>query len=1180
MPLRPALLMAFPILFAKLLSSQAPATPVFQPPPGVLSCPATVTVSENTPAAILIVTTDGSLPQPTSTPSPSSFSVSGPTTFRAIALSPNGSNNPSSYPSSGESIAIYNCGAVLGFADLHTHPASHLAFASDSNGNNGLFWGKPADDGNPQSFTPSNDLPECDSFDHNSGTIDPVQMFSDWALLSGFQKTVQIPNQDNGSGNPAFTSWPASVSITHQQMDISSIQRAFAGGLRLLFASVTDDELVTDLWQQKWSPNGAPPPVHHLLFDLTSAERQLTYIQNLASANSAWMQIVTSPSDARTAISNGKLAIVLSVEMDTLSPAQILLLANTFDVRHVIPIHLVDNPFFGGTALYNDEFNAENPFFNGSFYNPEPDNNVSFNLSSTQSVLTPLFPSMITAGLNLNGINPASIVPGLGLVCNQNLVLAALGIPPQPCPVYTGEFGYLPWPLPPVPAGTLGPPGQVNQTGLMLNGTPFLSLMQAQCGSAPCGLLLDVAHMGQNSALGALTLAEQYQYPLMDSHTGLRCDNAACSTPYGSIPSGGNERSLPTSQLQRIKNLGGVIGLGVASDGELSGISDPDPVGSWINKYSMAWSLMGGKGVAVGTDANGLSPLMPNDVIATNYPVTVGRDFGGMNLSPIPQLILGNRTFDFEKDGMATYGLLPDLLQAASLRTQGIGPSVQAPEAALRAIFHSAEDTIEMWEKVVQAEANIPPGGSNQIPSKCSIIIEGPWNQGVDNPVLGQPIQFYTDVFDQNGEPILFPVEVTYGGNVAFFPPPHLMTGLDHISGTITTPGSYTLTASFSSVSNFSCSASIKFPPVLNSITSPLAPAPFQTVVPLANANGATPLTLTGVGFSAVTSVSFGTVSVPVAPSSDTSLVVTAPPYSGPLDQAANVSVTASNQLTSNALSIEYFEPNLPTVTASSTESCKDVSSFLLEAYVQDATGALIENAPITFKVAGLSSTDSTQTSGEASYVGGFASLRPPNQQNYSGTATYRGFATNFLLTTPLPPSPVTCRGYNVATRPLGQGAIFQGLSVCLACGMRDLPEYFNDTKYYIDDLVNLGVVLPLGHNFAPDRPVTSAVFLAALSKVLAPGLSRLIRIPTNAERQSPTAITRGQAASIVTHLIGVKEVTGTDQLRINAVVKAGYLRTINGQSAPDQPLTRIEMVNLLWHVARFELAALASVKK
>jgi hypothetical protein len=281
------------------------------------------------------------------------------------------------------------------------------------------------------------------------------------------------------------------------------------------------------------------------------------------------------------------------------------------------------------------------------------------------------------------------------------------------------------------------------------------------------GLLLDVAHMGQKSATTALTLAQQYRYPVMDSHTGIRCD-VNCSTPFGSPPNAAtsaglpvNERSLLTSHVQIIKQLGGVIGLGEVP--ALLGTPpapDPDPVQTWINNYSIALSLMGGKGVAIGTDADGLSPMLQQDTIATNYPITVASKFGcpaGCPPNGLPPYQLGNRTYNFQNDGIATYGLLPDFIQAASQSRPIPVPKVidaacvqkctddyltcvqnwqpgdhpagtpspcpanevtcraacpftgggtkpgPAPTAQITALFHSAEDTIEMWEKVENA---------------------------------------------------------------------------------------------------------------------------------------------------------------------------------------------------------------------------------------------------------------------------------------------------------------------------------------------------------------------------------------------------------------------------------------------------------------------------------------------
>jgi hypothetical protein len=147
-------------------------------------------------------------------------------------------------------------------------------------------------------------------------------------------------------------------------------------------------------------------------------------------------------------------------------------------------------------------------------------------------------------------------------------------------------------------------------------------------------------------------------------------------------------------------------------------ISHGDPVGNWFKDYISALSLMGGKGVAIGTDANGLSPQIPFDEwpFPTSFPITVASKFAPPSGAPTPALPpykLGSRTYDFHRDGIANYGLLPDFFQAVSERGSNPGSTGYT---ALNALYHSAEDVIEMWEKV-EAAAPLVCSGTNGQPS-------------------------------------------------------------------------------------------------------------------------------------------------------------------------------------------------------------------------------------------------------------------------------------------------------------------------------------------------------------------------------------------------------------------------------------------------------------------------------
>jgi hypothetical protein len=1212
------------LFFSNALCAQI-QPPVFSSSPTApVECPLTVTVSDPTSNAVLEITSDGSSPSSSTgvpTPAPTILQVNSTTTLRAIALLPNGSNNPSSYLSSAEVDATYNC-QVWGFADLHTHPATHLGFGADANGNNGLIWGKPADDGNLNTLTTSLSLPPCNPSTHNPQASGVVQTMSDSQIVSQAQSgNEKLPYTDNGQGDNAFSSWPASKSILHQQMDINSLQRAFAGGLRLLFASTTDDELTFDLWNQNFNALGQSPPVPNANFDFDHAQTQLKYIHELVAAN-PWMQIVTTPTEARKAINTGHLAVVLSLEMDNLSLTQIQYLVQNQDVRHVIPIHLVNNPDFGGTAVYNDLFNSENSWFHGTFFKTDTDSNVN-EAPNPPEVLVAVSANSLsgfggTSGLvdagggvliALGAIGPFGWLADAVIAITGAVVVTANNLP-------NGAFGYLPG------AASNPPPyGNKDINDLGLNTTNFRTLMQMQCGTSPCDLLLDVVHMGKKSADAALSLAETYNYPVMDSHTGIRCDGMEAPTPTapatnvscvpgGQLPSLSwpktsstansiNERSLPLSQVLRIKKLGGVVGFGMESASEGSGIFDLDPVATWMGKYAAALSYMGGRRVAIGSDTNGLSPLIENDPFgASQYdPVTVEVTFGPPSPASQPQQFqdllnnqfsLGQKKFLLQQDGIATYGLMPDFFQGAwravqAGRVPGVPATASGKVDVIQALYNSAEDTIEMWEKVVAAEPLIPPPNTNQIATKCTISGSGPWVSGRNAYEIGKPIIFYTAIYDQNSQPLTFPVQVSYTGNIPGLPSPHSAVGLDQISVTPQAATTYTVTATVTSVSTLRCSPSplnVPIPPVLSAVSSPITHDPNGVWNILANSDGSTLLTLTGQGFLNVSSVSIGGTLIGVHPIIDTSVQVLAPKYSGPLYQNVSVFVGTAGGLQSDSASIQYFTPGVPFVDAYSGRSCDGTASFTVEAFVDDSNGALVFNAPILFNIGSFSTTVKTDpTFGEADVTALMSSLTPAGQSRYSGSATYQGKRAPFAIAQPPVVNIASCRGLdNALSSGIDNGSIFNG-NICVACQIADLPDYFNDSKYFVDDLIRLGALIPLQNRIYPNSPVSQSEFLYSLRKVLSPALGARLRSADGVSERTRIPMTRGKAVDLVSSLLLGQNAPTDTPSRLHTLTAAGYLRADSLKLSVDQPLTRAEMIELLWHVARLEVSSLGKMK-
>jgi len=132
---------------------------------------------------------------------------------------------------------------LWGFADLHAHPASHLAFGAERNPDGsfefGIFWGKPGLRWDRVNL--AEDLPPCDADSHT--VIDdggPVRKGVRQRVLRHLD--AMTPDRlHQPAGCPAFSGWPHARSLMHQQMHVAWIRRAWEGGLRLMIACATDN---------------------------------------------------------------------------------------------------------------------------------------------------------------------------------------------------------------------------------------------------------------------------------------------------------------------------------------------------------------------------------------------------------------------------------------------------------------------------------------------------------------------------------------------------------------------------------------------------------------------------------------------------------------------------------------------------------------------------------------------------------------------------------------------------------------------------------------------------------------------------------------------------------------------------------------------------------------------------
>jgi hypothetical protein len=427
-------------------------------------------------------------------------------------------------------------------------------------------------------------------------------------------------------------------------MYFSWIQRAYQGGQRVLVALAVNSKLLADITMG----NGDGPDD-----DLASGDMQISEIKAFVLRHSDFMQVVTNSAELLNAVSspNNKLAVVLGVELDNIGdlagnqPASAINVAvqHLYDegVRYIFPIHLVDNPI-GGSAVYQDLFNVADAYEEGAngyaLACAAPADNILYAYTPPPSVF------MDAAFVKLGSI---PTVPPAHAACYV------------PCTGLAGQSANC-------------QVGNVNSLGLTVAGQQAIQYMMG------LHMLIDIDHMSQNSANMTLAAAQRnqpYPYPLNSGHNGIRgasLPGASAGTP--------SERSLTAAQYGLIGKLHGMAGVGSA---KLT-------ADQWLSLNTQILRAMGpGAVAAFGTDINGMEFAMP--------PRTGSAVQYGTVAFPLPMSKEGNQSWDYNKVGVAHYGMLPDYLQDVQ--------SLPGGSAVVSNMLRGAQYFYETWRL---AEGNPP----------------------------------------------------------------------------------------------------------------------------------------------------------------------------------------------------------------------------------------------------------------------------------------------------------------------------------------------------------------------------------------------------------------------------------------------------------------------------------------
>lgn len=502
-------------------------------------------------------------------------------------------------------------GPVWGFADLHNHVFNHLTFGgrliagrvTEHPLSGDIAAGLRTENGMRHA------LEECE---HHHGAAPGDQSLSVTAEFCHVRE-----------GFPTFDGWPKATTTMHEQVYVDWLRRAWQGGLRIVHVDAGNSAFAAQVFGEANFWLGGPKNPFKTC-DVNAIERTLDAVDEfVAGEGDGWTEIARSSVDARRIVAEGKLAIVLGVEVDALGdyfttcPQDNALFSRiqkrecrafpsgdrdaarsaihtTLEwlhergIVHVIPIHVIENAF-GTPATYGREFDINSQWANGKGYPLRNgwDDHIRYVLND-DNVDNNSFLTWILSYLD-------DVAPKFDPSRVQG------GVPPD------GRIGH------------------TAAAGLTEAGTILLTEMKE------LGMLIDIQHMSDASTDKTLDWAEHEDYPLVLTHTGFRelsfgyyatrpwdpKRSAATVAEYDTaqierIPS---DALKSPDQIERLRKLGGMIGVGLtttyvgASWGRSPVDFCDDTSITWSSAYRYAIEHTGGRGIGLGSDTNGLATL-------------------------------------------------------------------------------------------------------------------------------------------------------------------------------------------------------------------------------------------------------------------------------------------------------------------------------------------------------------------------------------------------------------------------------------------------------------------------------------------------------------------------------------------------------------------------------------------
>jgi hypothetical protein len=232
---------------------------------------------------------------------------------------------------------------VNGTIDAHTHLTAFEFIGGD------FHCGRPW-----HPFGVTFALPDCASIQGPNGSAAPVQNFVDYGEPEHPHDTV---------GWPTFHDWPGPARLSYEGTYYTGLRRAWLAGVRIIVTDLVDNEALCTIMTMKRNPCNDMASVH-------IQARDAYALQNYVDAQSGgpgkgWFRVVKNPFQARRVINQGKIAVVLGIEVSRIfgcgehngvsecDKSQVnrgLDEVRRLGVSSFYPVHKFDNAF-GGTKM-------------------------------------------------------------------------------------------------------------------------------------------------------------------------------------------------------------------------------------------------------------------------------------------------------------------------------------------------------------------------------------------------------------------------------------------------------------------------------------------------------------------------------------------------------------------------------------------------------------------------------------------------------------------------------------------------------------------------------------------------------------------------------------------------------------------------------------------------------------